>query len=89
MLLLQQISWNPELYDRNVALSYQTLLSVNFREGLGTRLALKITRARMVWYGNGRQLGMWVKGSSVRIRIHERARGVHVVWGAVCVNIFS
>ncbi len=36
--------WNPELkklYDSNVAVSYQTLLSVNFREGLGTRL---------VWY---------------------------------------
>ncbi len=35
------ISWNPELkklYDRNVAVSYQTLFSVNFREGLGTRL---------------------------------------------------
>ncbi len=33
--------WNPELkklYDRNVAVSYQTLFSVNFREGLGTRL---------------------------------------------------
>ncbi len=33
--------WNPELkklYDRNVAVSYQTLLSVNLREELGTRL---------------------------------------------------
>ncbi len=31
--------WNPELkklYDRIVAVSYQTLFSVNFREGLGT-----------------------------------------------------
>ncbi len=38
--------WNPELkklYDRNVAISYQTLLSVNFREGLGTRLIVRTT----------------------------------------------
>ncbi len=32
----------PELYDRNVAVSYQTLLSVNFREGQGTRLVYGI-----------------------------------------------
>ncbi len=38
--------WNPELkklYDRNVAISYQTLFSVNFREGLGTRLLATMT----------------------------------------------
>ncbi len=37
--------WNPELkklYDRNVAVSYQTLFSVNFREGLGTRLEVMV-----------------------------------------------
>ncbi len=30
--------WNPELKKLYVAVSYQTLFSVNFREGLGTRL---------------------------------------------------